>query len=593
MKIRHAVKYHSYVKLALAGLAGAGKSVTALETAMHLSTKAIAVIDADYPGAVSKYAKDQEDAGFGFCFDVLEIMLDERKNTQSGELEEIEIEKPFRPQRFLEAVRMIYESGRFDVLVIDGMSSEWDGKGGMLEWVDELAKHFQNRKVKDPTRRAWSIATPEHRKLFQYLLSIRMHVIITLSTSLLIPEQTSQDLLLLSAESRSLFGNREMRLIRTAKVGTDALGKLRGRKQAVGLHNIAFGMDPFGLDWIEPGTLLGQKQGENAHSFALLLDLLIVPTNPGAHLFTVMPGRVVPNQQPGGFASCLQSRAAPVQKLNGNITDRATGHETQRHLFADRLRGCPTLPEHSIASKSFRVRISFFPGLLHQTDWILFALPGIHARQRKTAPPDLVKEADGPRRLLTGPGNQPIACVFFCRYSESGLVIQCFARFQLIFKRLKTRRMLSSETSLVVNPCSKLTKATSSKVHWPRSLPNSCGRRCKMAGNCWAASSEKVVRSWWGREEPSSSTLRPSALKPWITLRTVWSSQPSCRAIFGTRSPRAEASKIWQRRKMKASDERNPAWTWRCSSSVNGRVKMGVLMPSILPHCLPPLVGMH
>jgi hypothetical protein len=199
MKIRHAVKYHSYVKLALAGLAGAGKSVTALETAMHLSTKAIAVIDADYPGAVSKYAKDQEDAGFGFCFDVLEIMLDERKNTQSGELEEIEIEKPFRPQRFLEAVRMIYESGRFDVLVIDGMSSEWDGKGGMLEWVDELAKHFQNRKVKDPTRRAWSIATPEHRKLFQYLLSIRMHVIITLSTSLLIPEQTSQDLLLLRA----------------------------------------------------------------------------------------------------------------------------------------------------------------------------------------------------------------------------------------------------------------------------------------------------------------------------------------------------------------------------------------------------------
>lgn len=180
MKIRRAVKYHSYVKLALAGLAGAGKSVTALETAKYLSTKAIAVIDADYPGAVSKYAKDPEDEGFGFCFDVLEIMLDERKNAQSGQLEEIEVEKPFRPQRFLEAVRMIYESGRFDVLVIDGMSAEWDGKGGMLEWVDELTKHFQNRKVKDATRRAWAIATPEHRKLFQYLLSIRMHVIITL-----------------------------------------------------------------------------------------------------------------------------------------------------------------------------------------------------------------------------------------------------------------------------------------------------------------------------------------------------------------------------------------------------------------------------
>ncbi len=180
MKIRRAVKYRSFIKLALAGLAGAGKSVTALETARYLSTKGIAVIDADYPGAVSKYAKDPGEEGFGFSFEVLEMMLEEKKNPQTELIEEIEIEKPFRPARFLEAVRMISESGRFDVLVIDGMSSEWDGKGGMLEWVDELTKHFQNRKVKDATRRAWAIATPEHRKLFHYLLSIRMHVIITL-----------------------------------------------------------------------------------------------------------------------------------------------------------------------------------------------------------------------------------------------------------------------------------------------------------------------------------------------------------------------------------------------------------------------------
>jgi hypothetical protein len=180
MRLHPAVKYRSWVKLALAGLAGAGKSVTALETAGYLSTRGIAVIDADYPGAISKYAKAPGEKGFGFSFEVLEMMLEERKNAQTGIIEEVEIEKPFRPARFLDAVRMIYESDRFDVLIIDGMSSEWDGKGGMLEWVDELTKQFQNRKVKDATRRAWAIATPEHRKLFQYLLSIRMHVIITL-----------------------------------------------------------------------------------------------------------------------------------------------------------------------------------------------------------------------------------------------------------------------------------------------------------------------------------------------------------------------------------------------------------------------------
>ncbi len=242
-----------------------------------------------------------------------------------------------------------------------------------------------------------------------------------------------------------------MWLIRTAKVGTDALGKLRGRKQAVGFDHIALGVDPFGLDWIEPGTLLGQKQGQHAHPFAVLLDLLIVLPDPGAHLFTVMPGGVVPDQQPGGFALRVQSRATPVQKLRRDFADRTTCHEAKRHLFADRIRGCPALPEHSITSKSFWIEISFFPGLLHQANWMVFALPSVHAGQGETTPPHLVEEADGPLRPLTGPDDQTVACGFFCRYSGSGLVIQCLARFQLILRRLKTRRTLSSETNVVVS----------------------------------------------------------------------------------------------------------------------------------------------
>src|SRR5437764_1346842 len=73
--------------------------------------------------------------------------------------------------------------------------------------------------------------------------------------------------------------------------------------------------------------------------------------------------------------------------------------------------------------------------------------------------------------------------------------------------------------------------------------------------------SVKLVRKRCGRDDPCCKTASPEALKPWITLRTVWSSQPSWPAITGARCPRAEASKIWQRRNTKASDERNPAWT--------------------------------
>jgi hypothetical protein len=167
MKIRKATKYNSYVKLAFAGLAGAGKTCTALETATYLSEKRIALIEADYPYAADKYAKDSpDDPGFGYTFDTIEMALDDK---------DVDIEKPYNPKRFIEAIKTIYATGQYDVLVIDGLSSEWEGAGGVLEWVDQL-KGGNAAKTRD----AWSVATPEHRKLFTYLLRIRMHVIVTM-----------------------------------------------------------------------------------------------------------------------------------------------------------------------------------------------------------------------------------------------------------------------------------------------------------------------------------------------------------------------------------------------------------------------------
>jgi len=167
MKIRKATKYNSFVKLALAGLGGSGKTCTALESATHLSEKGIALIEADYPYAASKYAKENlDDPGFGFCFDAIELSLDDNDR---------DIEKPYNPKRFVEAIRTIYATGKYDVLIIDGLSSEWEGDGGVLNWVDQLTKGDKSK-----TRDAWAVATPEHRKLFNYILRVRMHVIVTM-----------------------------------------------------------------------------------------------------------------------------------------------------------------------------------------------------------------------------------------------------------------------------------------------------------------------------------------------------------------------------------------------------------------------------
>src|SRR5579859_5176620 len=63
-----------------------------------------------------------------------------------------------------------------------------------------------------------------------------------------------------------------------------------------------------------------------------------------------------------------------------------------------------------------------------------------------------------------------------------------------------------------------------------------------------------------------------------MALRTVWVAQPRFLAMDDGRCPRPEASKIWQRRKVKASHERNPSEIFACSSGLTVRTKRGAFM---------------
>jgi hypothetical protein len=158
-----AVKYQSFLKLALSGPPGSGKSYSALSIAAHLSEKRIAVIDAE-SGASAKYANI-------FQFDMNDLTLDDNDR---------DIPKPFSPQHYIECMKAAYESGLYDVLIIDGISPEWDDAGGILQMVDALAKRFKGEGEKAATRNAWSVATPLHKDFINYILRIRMHVICTM-----------------------------------------------------------------------------------------------------------------------------------------------------------------------------------------------------------------------------------------------------------------------------------------------------------------------------------------------------------------------------------------------------------------------------
>src|SRR5579875_402135 len=388
-----------------------------------------------------------------------------------------------------------------------------------------------------------------------------------------------------------------MSFIRTVIVGTNALGQLLGGEQAVGFDDGTFAMHPFGFDGIEPGTLLRQKQGQNTHPFARGFHLLVVFTNPRAHDLTVMPGGVVPDQQPGSFALGFQFGAAPGQKLGRDVAHWSTVDKAQRHLVPHGSISRSSLPQDPITGQGFDVGIGLLPLLLDKAKRLLLILPAMRLRQRETTPPDFIQEANGPGGdllLLGGPLQQSVASRFFCWYNASGLVIQRLARFQLIPNRLSVWRMVSMLTDRAIQPRRTHCLTSKSSVHRLVWKPKSRGGRCNTILNISAVtSSRRTVGRWWGRLDPACRAQRPCWLNAWIAWRTVCSSQERALAMLGAVSPRAEANRIWLRRSTKAFEERNPALSDLCSSSERSRTKMRGFMRLSIPHSGSPFLRMH
>jgi hypothetical protein len=86
----------------------------------------------------------------------------------------IEFDPPFTPEAYIEAIDAAEADGA-DVIVIDSTSHEWDGPGGCLELVDEIAR----AKFRGNTWSAWSELTPRHRKFIDRMLSSKCHIIAT------------------------------------------------------------------------------------------------------------------------------------------------------------------------------------------------------------------------------------------------------------------------------------------------------------------------------------------------------------------------------------------------------------------------------
>ena len=143
-----ATRQQARLRLGITGPSGSGKTYSALLLARGIGGK-IACIDTEQ-GSASLYAHLAD-------FDTLNL------------------EPPYRPERFVEAVRSAEAAG-YNVLVIDSITHEWNGSGGCLELVDEVGR----AKFRGNNWSAWSEITPRHRAFLDAVLHSKMHVIVTL-----------------------------------------------------------------------------------------------------------------------------------------------------------------------------------------------------------------------------------------------------------------------------------------------------------------------------------------------------------------------------------------------------------------------------
>ena len=145
---KKAIKHESKLRLAIAGPSGSGKTYSALAIGTELGGN-VALVDTEH-GSASKYADL-------FAFDVLEM------------------EAPFHPDRFIEAIEAAGQAG-YDVLIIDSLSHAWNGTGGLLELVDQFAKRMKSSN----TFAAWKDATPIQNRLIEAIVGAKLHIIATM-----------------------------------------------------------------------------------------------------------------------------------------------------------------------------------------------------------------------------------------------------------------------------------------------------------------------------------------------------------------------------------------------------------------------------
>ena len=146
MKFNKAARKKCKIKLGIQGPSGSGKTFSSLHLAYGLTKNwdKIAVIDSEN-GSANLYS-------------------------HLGGYSVLSLEPPYTPEMYTQAIQEAVNEG-FECVIVDSLSHEWDGTGGVLEIHGNMqGNSFTN----------WKNVTPRHNQLIQFMLQADVHLIATM-----------------------------------------------------------------------------------------------------------------------------------------------------------------------------------------------------------------------------------------------------------------------------------------------------------------------------------------------------------------------------------------------------------------------------
>jgi hypothetical protein len=145
MKLQTASRKKAKIKLGLSSVSGGGKTFSSILIAK------------------------------GLCNDLSKVAIIDTENNSAdlyahlGNYQVLPLIAPFSPERYIEALNSCEKAG-MEVIILDSISHEWEGKGGVLELSDQLGGQYQS---------AWKTLTPRHESFKQAIIQSPCHIITT------------------------------------------------------------------------------------------------------------------------------------------------------------------------------------------------------------------------------------------------------------------------------------------------------------------------------------------------------------------------------------------------------------------------------